>query len=447
MSCRYRPLAVRLEVSVPSTSVRGRSSRWGVRERLLHGIAADGDLHRCAQERRPPDPSRSIGAASGDASMRASGERKPSPPPGSWRSAVLMAVLFDGTRELDAGMAAALVVAYALVRQVRFDIGAGFAVPTQLVFVPMLFLLPADAAAPARRCRHLPRLGGRHPGAARAPRAGARRAWPTAGSRSGPPCSSPSEASRSRPWPCACWPSRLSSWPTSPPPRAASGCAPRSRRSLQARVIGEIAVVDGLLWPIGLLAALAAANEAAAPLLVLPHGRPARAARPRPHDPSCAGPQPDRAAGAGDPSDGPDVRVRAGSGRHARAGDRCRDRRHRGVQRTRDARRGRGRVPPVGDRHRRRPRSGSCATRSWRRSTPAGPVEVPASAPTAMAIPLSVPAGDGGEKTIVLSVARPDRPSPRTSAGGSRSWAGTPRCPSRTWRGTSASRARRRRTS
>ena len=43
------------------------------------------------------------------------------------------------------GTAALLVVCYALMRRVRFQLGPGLIRPTQLVFVPMLFLTPAAA--------------------------------------------------------------------------------------------------------------------------------------------------------------------------------------------------------------------------------------------------------------------------------------------------------------
>ena len=56
--------------------------------------------------------------------------------------ALEMAVLLDAERSLSVGTAAALVAAYAIVSRVRFSDGAGYTVPTQLVFVPMLFLLP-----------------------------------------------------------------------------------------------------------------------------------------------------------------------------------------------------------------------------------------------------------------------------------------------------------------
>ena len=57
-------------------------------------------------------------------------------------AAVEMALLLDAERSLSVGTAAALVVAYAIASRVRFSDGAGYTVPTELVFVPMLFLLP-----------------------------------------------------------------------------------------------------------------------------------------------------------------------------------------------------------------------------------------------------------------------------------------------------------------
>jgi HD-GYP domain-containing protein (c-di-GMP phosphodiesterase class II) len=59
--------------------------------------------------------------------------------------AVAMAVLIPGQRALSIPVALTLVAAYALASRVRFAIGWGFTVPTQLVFVPMLFLLPVGA--------------------------------------------------------------------------------------------------------------------------------------------------------------------------------------------------------------------------------------------------------------------------------------------------------------
>jgi putative nucleotidyltransferase with HDIG domain len=59
--------------------------------------------------------------------------------------AVEMALLLDADRALDAPVAVALVCTYALASRIRFSDGAGYTVPTELVFVPMLFLLPTPA--------------------------------------------------------------------------------------------------------------------------------------------------------------------------------------------------------------------------------------------------------------------------------------------------------------
>ena len=50
---------------------------------------------------------------------------------------------FTSGRHLSLGVAAVLIAAYALASRVEFEVGTGSAVATQLVFVPMLFLLPA----------------------------------------------------------------------------------------------------------------------------------------------------------------------------------------------------------------------------------------------------------------------------------------------------------------
>src|SRR5919108_1436401 len=53
-----------------------------------------------------------------------------------------MAVLVPAERGLDLPLAVALVATYAVLARVRFPIGYGFTIPTQVVLVPMLFLLP-----------------------------------------------------------------------------------------------------------------------------------------------------------------------------------------------------------------------------------------------------------------------------------------------------------------
>ena len=58
--------------------------------------------------------------------------------------ALAMALLAPFSRPLDPLLAAALIVSLALASRVHLHLGAGFAVPTQLVLVPMLFLLPPE---------------------------------------------------------------------------------------------------------------------------------------------------------------------------------------------------------------------------------------------------------------------------------------------------------------
>jgi putative nucleotidyltransferase with HDIG domain len=57
-------------------------------------------------------------------------------------AAVALAVAAEPARELSAPLAVAFVAAYVIADRIEFSTGAGYAVPTQLVFVPMLLLLP-----------------------------------------------------------------------------------------------------------------------------------------------------------------------------------------------------------------------------------------------------------------------------------------------------------------
>ena len=56
--------------------------------------------------------------------------------------AIALALLFDAERSLSIPLACTLVAAHVIAARVKFEVGAGFTVPTQLVLVPMLFLLP-----------------------------------------------------------------------------------------------------------------------------------------------------------------------------------------------------------------------------------------------------------------------------------------------------------------
>ncbi len=57
-------------------------------------------------------------------------------------AAVLLATLAPSPRSFDAAALTASVVAYMIAQRVRFPVGSAWTAPTQLVFVPMLFILP-----------------------------------------------------------------------------------------------------------------------------------------------------------------------------------------------------------------------------------------------------------------------------------------------------------------
>ena len=60
-------------------------------------------------------------------------------------AATVLAALLPSAHTFHLPTAAILVVAFALTKQVKFEVGIGYALPTQLVFVPMLLLLPAGS--------------------------------------------------------------------------------------------------------------------------------------------------------------------------------------------------------------------------------------------------------------------------------------------------------------
>ena len=184
----------------------------------------------------------------------------------------LMVALIPGQRELDPSLAVTLVVAYALMSRVRFAARYGFTVPTQLIFVPMLFLLPAGAVplfvAAGIVAGSLPDylFGRQHPSRAlRLPGDAWHSVCPALViGLAGSPDASMSE------WPllvaalvaqllCDNAVSTLREW-------AGLGISPR----VDPAPLGWIALVDVLLSPIGLTAAIAATVEPYAVLLVLP---------------------------------------------------------------------------------------------------------------------------------------------------------------------------------
>lgn len=70
---------------------------------------------------------------------------------GAFLVAAIALALAGGAAGFDAGVAAMLVAGYALAARVEFEVGTGQTAPTQIVFVPMLFLVP-PAVVPLLVC-------------------------------------------------------------------------------------------------------------------------------------------------------------------------------------------------------------------------------------------------------------------------------------------------------
>jgi putative nucleotidyltransferase with HDIG domain len=186
--------------------------------------------------------------------------------------AAALIALAPEQRELEWPLALALTGAYALASRVRFAIGYGFTVPTQLVFVPMLFLLPLGAVplfvAAGIALGSLPDYLTRRSHPARLLLTPGD-SWHAVG-----PVLVLALAGLDQP--------QLSDWPVL---LAAFGAqtlfdvGSSTLRSwlglgvppdLQPQLLGWVTLVDALLSPIGLLAAMAAAQEPYSALLVLP---------------------------------------------------------------------------------------------------------------------------------------------------------------------------------
>jgi HD-GYP domain-containing protein (c-di-GMP phosphodiesterase class II) len=186
--------------------------------------------------------------------------------------AVALATLLPAERALDVPLAVTLVATYALMARVHFPIGYGFTIPTQLVLVPMLFLVPLGAVpllvAAGMVLGGLPEYlrGDRHPTRALA---AVGDSWHSIG-----PVAVLAAAGVTAPH-LGDWPvliaalvaqvavdngvATLRDW-------AGLGISPK----LQPSLFGWVTLVDVLLSPVGLLAAMAAVAEPYAVLLVLP---------------------------------------------------------------------------------------------------------------------------------------------------------------------------------
>ena len=186
--------------------------------------------------------------------------------------AVSMAVLVPSGRAFDAPLALTLVATYALLARVRFPIGYGFTIPTQVVLVPMLFLVPLGSVpllvAAGMVLGSLPEYvrHDRHPNHVLGT---VGNAWHSVG-----PVAVFAAAGNVAP--------ELGEWPVLLGALAAQvatdngaatlrdwaglGVSPK----LQPALFGWVTLVDVLLSPVGLLAAMAAVVEPYAVLLVLP---------------------------------------------------------------------------------------------------------------------------------------------------------------------------------
>lgn len=187
-------------------------------------------------------------------------------------AALAIALGFDSTRPFDLGPAIVLVIAYGALSRVRFHAGAGHTVPTQVVFVTMLFTLPTELVPllvlAGMVVGNLPDYvrGALHPTRALMLPGDA---WHAIG-----PALVLLVAGADQP----SW----SNWPWYVAALAAQFAldfvvyAARARLALHLRSPGELRVltwvwiVDALLAPLGLLAAIATESRAYAFVLVLP---------------------------------------------------------------------------------------------------------------------------------------------------------------------------------
>jgi len=187
-------------------------------------------------------------------------------------AAAALATLAPSGRSPSPLVVAVLVAAYALTSRAEFEVGTGVVVPTQLVFVPMLFLLPFPTVP---LCVAAGLLLGRVVDIARG-RVSLDRALLSVVSSSyalGPAAVLAVAGERAPSW---------SDWPLYAAALAAQfGCdyaaaaswewlALGVRPSAQARFMTLAYVVDAALAPIGFVVALAAVGEPAAVLLAMP---------------------------------------------------------------------------------------------------------------------------------------------------------------------------------
>ena len=183
-----------------------------------------------------------------------------------------LAALAPSGRSPSPLVIAVLVAAYALTSRAEFEVGTGVVVPTQLVFVPMLFLLPLPAVP---LCVAGGLLLGRIVDIARG-RISLDRALLSVVSASyalGPAAVLALAGERAPAWgDCALYAAALGALFACDYAAAASWewLALGVRPTVQTRVMTLAYVVDASLAPIGLVLALAAVHQPAAVLLAMP---------------------------------------------------------------------------------------------------------------------------------------------------------------------------------
>lgn len=187
-------------------------------------------------------------------------------------TAVVLSVLLPAEGAFSIDLAVVFAISYALMSRIRFEIGAGYTVPTQLVFVPMLFALPAPAVplvvAVGLLLSDLPDFvsGRRHP----------LRAMQDLGDSwyaIGPAFLLAITGSDSPAW--SDWPIYIGALAAQLTIDFAAGAVrERIRRGVdlgvQLRLYGWVSLIDVLLSPVGLLAAFVAEDQPYAFLLLLP---------------------------------------------------------------------------------------------------------------------------------------------------------------------------------
>ena len=186
--------------------------------------------------------------------------------------AAAMAALIPSDRALDAGTLALFALLYAAATRVRLYVGAGSALPTQLVFVPMLFVLPPGvvplAVAIGMAAGALLDVGRKRAHPERIVTAIGDSWYAVAPAAVLAAAGTP--AADLEYWPVflAAFAAQSASDVLAATAREWAGRA--IRPGLQLRVMASVYAVDALLLPIGFLVAIAAEEHALAALVVAP---------------------------------------------------------------------------------------------------------------------------------------------------------------------------------